>query len=317
VQVLITVGLFWVLLKEIRWIEFRELAAQLSGGLVAMSIALLMICHLLNTARWRWILWHNTIGYGTLLVWYGVGVFSSNFLPTGIGGDAVRAMLLSRRVPWRQALFSVGVDRGLGIASLSIFVFLGFWYGLPQGLTFQVAANQQEILLGLAIGLVGFGLVGGLIWYQVPTVRRAGQQLWERIFRQPDAESWTRWDWILVLVGGIAFSAASHLLLMLARWCILLALGIHVSFGAVVWVSIIAALSLLLPITINGLGLQEGIYIIVLAAYGVPYTAALGTALLMRALLLLVSGVGGIMALRCDLSGISLHKEIQTGNQEV
>jgi hypothetical protein len=46
----------------------------------------------------------------------------------------------------------------------------------------------------------------------------------------------------------------------------------------------------------------------------IPYAVA---ALLMRALLLLASGIGGIMALRCDLSVISLHKEIQTGNQEV
>jgi hypothetical protein len=74
------------------------------------------------------------------------------------------------------------------------------------------------------------------------------------------------------------------------------ALGFGVSLGASRLV-LIGSASLLLPITINGIGLQENLYVILLNSYGVSEAPALLFALLIRFQMLFLSFIGGIFAL--------------------
>jgi uncharacterized protein (TIRG00374 family) len=100
-----------------------------------------------------------------------------------------------------------------------------------------------------------------------------------------------------LLPVGYLLSFISHLSLVVVHWLLFWALGLDVSLGAAIWVVLIAAVSLLLPITVNGLGLQESIYVVVLGYYGVSAPAALGIGLLIRMLMLICSLFGGVLFL--------------------
>src|SRR6266508_5324166 len=133
-QIVVTIALCILLLRQMAWADPLPLVAQLRWDFVALSISVVLIIHLLNVACWQYILQQRTVGYGRLLAIYGAGLFSNNFLPTGIGGDGLRIALLSRDVTLSQAIFSVGLDRVLGLCGLTAFVLPAFWLGLPPGL---------------------------------------------------------------------------------------------------------------------------------------------------------------------------------------
>src|SRR5262245_15094734 len=100
-QMVVTLSLIAWLFSQIEWSSLWSLLIHARWGLVTLSMALLIVNHMINVGRWQYLLEQRAVGFGTLLVLYGAGVFSNNFLPTGIGGDGVRVALLSRYVPLR------------------------------------------------------------------------------------------------------------------------------------------------------------------------------------------------------------------------
>jgi glycosyltransferase 2 family protein len=292
-QVAVTGGLIGWLLKQIDWAQIMPLFARLDWGWVVLSVVFVLISHLINVARWRYILHQRVVGYGELLMIYGAGLFSNNFLPTGVGGDGVRAGLLSRTISLAWAIVSVGADRGIALVALSAYVVPGLWLGLPlghtldQGRLFEGVASRSAALTALCLGAAS--LMSLALW-RLPKLRGylarlRGDSLWTDI----------NWGWILS--GGFLFSIASHASLIVAYWLVFRSVHVIVPPGAALWLYLVGSISLLLPISVNGLGLQEGIAVALLANYQVPATDALGVALIIRGLIVLFSLLGGLLSL--------------------
>ena len=75
---------------------------------------------------------------------YFIGAFANNFLPTGFGGDAVRALVVAPRGPMlARAASTVIVDR---LTALACLLALG-WLVLP----FDPGAVPAELVAGLAV----------------------------------------------------------------------------------------------------------------------------------------------------------------------
>src|SRR5215471_1110572 len=137
-QLIITVGLMAWLLSQVQWSSIQLLLTNARWHLFVFSVGALFINHLINVARCRYLLDQRQIGYTTLLSLYGAGLFSNNFLPTGIGGEGVRVALLNRHVPLGRAMFSVVLDRGIGLIALSALFAFGLLGGLPADLNLSV-----------------------------------------------------------------------------------------------------------------------------------------------------------------------------------
>ena len=304
-QIIGTIILIGLLLDEVRWADLRALATNLRWGFVAMSASLMLIGHLVSVARWQYLLQSPAADYGSLLALYGAGLFSSNFLPTGFGGDGVRISLLSRCVPLPQAIFSVALDRASGLLALSAPFVVGLWFGLPPGL--QLGSSRLAMVLGAwktlltaLLVVAEAGLLGLVAWRRLPRLRSLTLSAFTRFTSFGDAPQWTSKHWFRLLSGGYGFSVVSQLGVVAAHWAVIQALGIEVSPGVAIWLVLGGAISLLLPIAVNGLGLQENIYIMLLVHYRVPATAALGVALLVRILMVFFSLLGGLISLSWD-----------------
>lgn len=297
IQVAGTLILSVVLARSVDWGQLAGLMRELRWGYIALAALLLLVTHLVNVVRWRWLLRPAAVPYRTLLNYYGAGLFSSNFLPTGIGGDGVRAALASRHVPAGRAVVSVALDRGLGLAVLFVFVLPGMWFGLPAGLLTAPAGWQRWAGPAALAALAGAGLAA-LLWRRVPRLRELAARLSRRWLALPagEAEGWR--FWAARLGGGAFCSFWAILCIVLAHIAFLGALGLPLSPGAAIWMVVLSSLSLLAPIAINGLGVMESVYILVLAGYGVGSGAALGVALLARLAIVGYSLLGGLLALR-------------------
>jgi glycosyltransferase 2 family protein len=227
---------------------------------------------------------------GTLVRLYFVGTFFNAFLPTGVGGDAYKAMRL-RHVTMAKAFASVLLDRLAGVVGVAL-------VGIA-GVLIQLSAGDHDRVVALAALLSGGVLVAALL------LLRYGDRL-----IPGSAEG--RWDWRGRLkrllsafaeagrhpraalrgfaAGGVfqGLALAEHV--MLAR-----ALGLHVPVGALACIVVIATLATAIPFTINGLGFREGAYVWTLHRYGVLHDPALAFALLVLGVLLAASAVGGLV----------------------
>jgi uncharacterized membrane protein YbhN (UPF0104 family) len=294
VQILVTLTLIVVLIRPIDWFAFGQLFARLQWILVVVSAGVWACVHGINVARWRYLLQSPHMPYRSLLIDYGAGLFANNFLPTGIGGDAVRAGLLGREVSLARAVFSVGLDRSIGLASYSAIVLIGVGLGLPPGLEVNHAGSiETGLVMGSLIVVVVAGLLGSVVVNRTPQLRARVSE-WRIRFNTYSHTT----NWPALIGGAYGLSVVANMGIVVGDWLIIQAIGLDVPFHAAIWVFLISSLSLLLPITVNGLGLLESSFVVVLSRYGISTTTALGVALLNRSLLIAFSLLGGVLSLK-------------------
>ena len=96
---------------------------------------------------------------------------------------------------------------------------------------------------------------------------------------------------------AVALSVGFRLVGGIGSYFAFLALGVDISFGTVLFISLLLNVIAMLPISINGWGIREGAFVLLFTQVGVGSAEALSVALLGRVLELLVSSVGGFMYL--------------------
>lgn len=265
----------------------------LAGTLAA--ILLLLLAQLLSAARWRSVLRRPDMPLEYLFRLYLVGQFFGLFLPTSVGGDAVRALSLARTTGQpTTALASVLLDRLLGLAALMLLLACGVAVSGTTGLGALgiewLPATNKRATASTAVALTGLALSGAigaaLIWRRVSPRWGAGLRLTELrgLVRRPALG----WAWLLllsVLVQGIYVAT---------WWALVAALRLPVPSSFLLLAVPLVSLAAMLPVTISGLGVREGAWIALLAAVGVGGASALTSSLLYFAAFAVVGALGGL-----------------------
>ncbi|NQU17480.1 MAG: flippase-like domain-containing protein, partial [Candidatus Saganbacteria bacterium] len=151
-------------------INFEALGKDLSHAnilLIIVSFILFCLTMIVMVQRWNFLIgiFHNKIPFMDLVSVYWIGLFFSLFLPSAIGGDAVKMYKLSKHHGNPiEVSTSVLMDRIVGLTSLSILSFFSmliFW----NSFDFNIA--------GKIIGTVAFSLLGFyLLIFNIKFVRR-------------------------------------------------------------------------------------------------------------------------------------------------
>ena len=239
--------------------------AHLAGalGLVALD-RFLMLC--------RWVLLVRRARMALSLkstVWvFLVGSYLGQLLPSGVGSDAVRAYLLSRRTEsGAESIALVAIDRYVGLCSLALLATVGLvtWTGQTH-----VELQRWSYLLA---GVVTLGAIG-LLWADhllrvlVP-VRWSTQPWVTQALRLADALGQYRGRLPLVVLL-VALSVVVQVVRVLQAYVLGRGLGIAVSFSYYLAVMPIGILVILLPISIGGFGVAQGVIVWLLRPVGVP-----------------------------------------------
>ena len=224
-----------------------------------------------------------------------VGTFFNQFLPTGIGGDVVRTLILARDGLGRaRAASTVIVDRAIGILML-----------LAAGLVALLVAHDRApvevavLLVGAILAGVGgsIGLLSAHRW----RARLVGVRLVGRLatagpiarFVDAFAEYGPR-----PLALSAAWSTAFTGLLIGANVAVARALGIHQA-DLLDWALVVplVALSSLLP-SVGGWGVREWTYVGLLGTLQPPVSADMATAIsvLFGAMNLTLAATGGVLS---------------------
>jgi glycosyltransferase 2 family protein len=248
----------------------------------------------ISAVRWHVLLAihgaHVSLGYLHRL--YFVAAFFNNFLPTGIGGDAYRMAKAMETVrPKTVVVVTVVAERLTGIATL---ITLGLIGSLVSFLG-NGDALARRVLLSSAAGAACLG-AGTILIAQTSLLSRLTERLGLST-RIADLTSHLAayrqkpWRTIQVIVIGLGF----HIFSVLWLQVLFGALGASSSFPELLTVAAVTALASLLPVTINGLGVQDAAFVYSAGHYGINYNTALLAAALIRLLLVPISLVGGYL----------------------
>jgi glycosyltransferase 2 family protein len=218
-----------------------------------------------------------------------VGAFFNAFLPTGVGGDAYKAFRIRTGSTTLATSFaSVLLDRVAGIAVLAFLGFLAAITAIRSGITPLVVAgfvlSVGVLALAIFVLLMGQNLVGTgrRTWFGIrPRIRRALDAAANAI-RRPSTIRRSFAIGVLCQVFGLAaYAALAH------------SLGLGIPLEIVTLGLFSATVVSAIPITINGLGIREAVWVWGLGIHGIAQGEALAYALLVLGMSLATSAVGG------------------------
>ena len=257
-----------------RWSDIIAAVSQITWWRFVLAFVLVMISRFAVAGRWH-VLMHSagtgiTVRQSIRLTF--AMLFSSNFLPTTIGGDAVRL----------AGAIRLGFDQAISLASLVADRLVGMT-GMAMALPFGVPAYIQQLRTSPTTSLSTFP-------WLAPLLKKIGKffqdtlqtlQLW---FKQPKS-----------LLGALGFTWI-HMLCTFGMVKLLLGgMGENISFWLVMGLWSATYFVTLLPVSINGMGVQElAITLFYVALGGISQPSALTLALLMRVLPMIASLPGAL-----------------------
>jgi glycosyltransferase 2 family protein len=259
---------------------------------LSLALGVTMLGLVLSTLRWRAVL--VVLGLRakvrTLLSHYLAGQFVGNFLPSTIGGDVLRVTRLSATNGERPGTFaSVVLERLTG------------WLVLPLLILAAMAINPTLADLGAA-SAVAFALaistlvllVAVLVAVTSPRIggRLAGSGGWRRFAGAVHLGLARLREHPAAAAGVLATGLAYQLVLVLAAYFAALALGLDVGPTAILAFMPAVAIAQVMPISLGGLGVREGAFVLFLHPLGVSTEQAITLGLLVYGLNLTVSLLG-------------------------
>jgi len=261
---LLALVLLLVLIQEEGDGELFSALRRVSLVYFLFALIALLISRIFAATRWFVLLRSAGVEISLLraIMLMFTGNFSSNFLPTTIGGDVVRL----------GGAMQMGYDRAICLASLVVDRLIG----------------MAGMALALPLGLIPlFSLDGGLV--QSITLTGMFQKALD--FGKRTFEAFSIWmKKPLGLSGALLSTLGNQIFIYLMIYLLLQGIDHHVSFWLVAGMYTLTYFVTLIPISINGFGVQElSMAFLLVQLGGLSSSESATIALLTRVLFILAS----------------------------
>lgn len=297
VRVLLTAALLGWLLTQVDLAGVGAILAQTKPGWLALAAALNLLA--VGIATWRWQVLLAGMGvpqrFANLLRIVLSGTFFSMFLPSSVGGDIMKMVLIAPDTRRREAaISSVLMDRVVGMAvtilvGLLAILFLPSVWG-DRAVIGTLATATALFSLGVAalFSRALFDLVArltpGFIWRRVGDKAQKVHASIAGLRGRPD-----------VLLGAATISGLRQVAICSSVYCAGQAFGIAagpVAYFAIIPITLAITV---LPFAINGLGLQDNALVLLLGTVGVGPAEAVSLSIFIHVMRNLTGLVGGLV----------------------
>ena len=270
------------------FVDLREVVAVVTALEPWYLVAVLAVMYLdraLMAYKWRPLLRDAGVHlpYSVLLRSYLIAPLAAIFLPSTVGGDLFRLYHLSRyKVDTRAVLASIVVERVIGFVAMLAVVGVGVGLGLYllsdrwEELAAIVGALAVALLLGAGLALVLVGVAFG-------GVRRLVDRVAARLARYPLVgklhQVYTLYTQYLnrrrTLAVVFAWTLLEQMAPVVSVFILAQALHVNVSFLQLVAIVPLVLLAARMPVSLDGLGVMEGMYVALFALVGVSVEESL------------------------------------------
>ncbi|OYT62786.1 hypothetical protein B6U81_00045 [Thermoplasmatales archaeon ex4484_30] len=253
----------------IHMIGIEKIKEQFSHMIFFLFLLALVIENLgvaISAKKWQ-ILFKMKEDISFLATWkyYYIGSFFNAFLPTSIGGDAIKAYSISKEIKKKEDAFSsVIMDRITGLIAIlcigSFALILG-WEKIPE---IALLLSLPVLFLPIAIIIIIFktDFIGNII--SKPFFSRFGklQNFVKKIYVSLKGYASLQKEILIVLLISFLY----HFLLIMNNYVLSLSLGLKIPLPYFFIFIPVAEILVFLPITIQGFGVREGSYVILFSS---------------------------------------------------
>lgn len=290
-------GLVIWLLSTMDLARLWATARNASLGWLALALAIYLTQIIVSTWRWGMLVHAQGIAmpFRAMLNSYLVATFMNNFLPSNIGGDVVRIGDSAKRAGSKTLAAAVVLfDRGIGL--------LGLGFVAAMGATITAWISPTLGAIGPGVLWAGLAVVVSVASWAVmrpdhvaallsPLRRLHPEWIDERIEKILAALTKFR-ESPQALAGCFAGSICVQALLVLFYAAIARGLHINVPIFHLAIVVPLSFIILMLPISVNGLGVREMTFALYLSRLGVPRELAVALSFMSAVLIMIFSTSG-------------------------
>jgi len=291
-RLLVSAVLFTILVTKIHFSDFvphhhtRGTWAFLAAGILLMALSFVL-------ASWRWqrvlAVFGHRVHLRTLTKHYLAGQFVGNLLPSTIGGDVLRVSRSSADTGnTTEAFAAVVLERLTGFVVLPILVLAGFammpsLFAEPRSSLALLIAGGTVLFLGVIVFLAGHPKAAGRFadrdnWMRAIGAVHVGV---DRLRRDP-------MDAAVALAAALIY----QIVVVASVYCAFHVVNVRVPNASILAYVPAVAMAQVVPITIGGLGVREGLLAFLFHPLGVPTGRAVAIGLLWYGMTLLVSVLG-------------------------
>jgi glycosyltransferase 2 family protein len=309
-QVVLSVALIAAVLWQADLDRIGDALRETSPGWFAAAIAINVVATAVMALRWYLLLrarGRRDPGLWWLFETYSIALLLGQILPTAVGGDAVRAIDLARRTGARaEAVSSVVVDRVVGLAALGVLAAAGALAG-GSGID-----GGTAIALGLGVVAVTGLAAAALFSLRLQPMLRRCAPLAARLRVEAPLRAlyhalhaYRGHPGALALVFVLGVGAQGLRAISIA----FLARGMDIDIGLATLLVLCPVLFLVtvVPISLNGIGLREATFVVVLGGAGMAREDAFALGLAFFAVGVLTGALGGLALLRRAVMGPGRH----------
>ncbi|MEJ2687627.1 MAG: lysylphosphatidylglycerol synthase transmembrane domain-containing protein [Gammaproteobacteria bacterium] len=292
-QAVITVGLLGWIASRLNWESLGRTLTTADPAWFLLASGLYLLSLAVAAVRWRSIMYslEHPIPLHELLALNLVGAFFNQVLPGSLSGDTARAFYSGRHSgSLTLAAAAVLGDRLLGLGALVALVLVGY---LVLGREVDMVAH-----LGTVLAVIAIGYFGGLaVLLNVPVDRAlsgrlqpAGEKVLQArialravVRRGPD------------LVRVAVLSLIVQVLFVAVFWSVSRSLDLHLDQTAIWVIWPVVSLIAVIPISLAGWGVREGLMVFYLSQLGVDLQRAVVLSVLVGLAVLVASLPGGLV----------------------
>ncbi len=294
-----------------------KLIAGSSGSHLLFALFIAISGEVITAYKWRLLVSHigGNLPILTAVKASFIGMFYNNLFPGSVGGDIARVLLIARHAGGKaRATASAFMQRNTGLAGL-------FAIGIPAAyiwprhldLPTKSALNLPEWMLDVRTWLVGaaigYAAINTILFSQLAYHRLWSLVRFERSHPAPsrihhffntfmrklqrfhtELHGYHFW-----LPLPLVISAFTQLVDICLVYTLAQALGLNVPFHVLLVAVPVVTLANLAPVTVNGIGLREAVYVALLHSAGVSANQAVALSLLHFATITMLAAMGGLL----------------------
>jgi uncharacterized protein (TIRG00374 family) len=317
VRVAIGLTLLGILLWRVEPGAILEMYADANIGLLAIACLFFAIDRLLMVFKWNLLLRSKDIRISsfTAIRHYMIGNLIGLFTPGAIGLDVYRVAALAGTGNTHDVAATAVLERVVGLGMLIVFLLGAFPFAgshLPVG---------EDTLRWLAIGCVA-----GLVAIMVSFVPRANEWIIKfvplqmlgkvGVWLQRLAESYNQSIASVKTLAWFTFwTMAEVFVSIVVVYFAALSIGVNESFTVFAVIVPVGFLVSRLPISLDGIGVSEAVYVVAFSALGYEGEVGLALALLIRMVRLVVAQIPATILLMLYGSAAGTDRPQETDSQ--
>ncbi|NOX97353.1 MAG: flippase-like domain-containing protein [Nitrospirae bacterium] len=308
-RVVLAVSLLYLLFHRVELSKIILTLKEMNLSYLSLAFLIAVLPQpFFSIIRWKLLLATNRIAvpFGRLSKYHFISIFAQSFLPTSIGGDPVKALYAFREGSKAKVINSILLARASGLFSLAVLVLIALFFAEKNK---QLYTIGFYVLILLSLMILVLLVVFKKSYYQRLKAFSPIGRLLSRTRMSNLIDNLAVYKDYRVISLALLYSFLIQAAMIIKDYYIFKSLSLNVSLGLFFIYIPIIYFATLLPISINGIGIREGLLLYFFKDFINSKSDILSVAIILYFFMLVVASIGGMAFLWDSLKGKRIKGE--------